>query len=69
MEKNAPIIPKININIRNVAKRVKSDIKFLLEEFSKSNSIDVLHNIQKKGFYSCNYSNTKSIDSYILMIP
>jgi isoleucyl-tRNA synthetase len=64
LEKNAPIIPSININIRNVAKRVKSDIKFLLEEFSKSNSIDVLHNIQKKGFYSCKYSDTKSIDLY-----
>jgi len=64
LEKNAPIIPNININIRNVAKRVKSDIKFLLEEFSKSNSIDVLHNIQKKGFYSCKYSDTKSIDLY-----
>jgi isoleucyl-tRNA synthetase len=64
LEKNAPIIPKISINIRNVAKRVKADIKFLLEEFSKSNLIEVLDDIQKKGFYSCKYSNTKSIDLY-----
>jgi isoleucyl-tRNA synthetase len=64
LEKKAPIIPNISINVRNVAKRVKSDIKFLLEEFSKLNSIEVIYEIQKKAFYSFKYSNTKSIELY-----
>jgi isoleucyl-tRNA synthetase len=64
LEKNAPIAPNINIKVRNIAKQIKSDIKFLMQEFSKSNPIEILHQIQKKGFYSCKYSNTKSIDLY-----
>ena len=62
LEKKAPILPIININRKNVAKKVKSDIGILIKEFSKLDKMQILLNIHKKGIFSCKYSDDKSIE-------
>ncbi len=62
LENNAPILPKIDINRKIVAKRVKSEIGLLMDEFSKMDVIQSLHGIRKNGFLTCNYSDGKSIE-------
>jgi isoleucyl-tRNA synthetase len=62
MENNAPITPKIDINRKIVAKKVKSDIGPLMDEFSKMDVIQSLHDIKKNGFLTCKYSDSKSIE-------
>lgn len=55
-------MPKIDINRKIVAKRVKSEIGLLMDEFSKMDVIQSLHGIRKNGFLTCNYSDGKSIE-------
>ena len=62
LENKAPILPKININRKIVAKKVKSDIEILIKEFSNIDVIQILHDIQKNGTFSCKYSDNKSIE-------
>jgi isoleucyl-tRNA synthetase len=62
LEKKAPILPRININRKNVAKKVKSDIGILINEFSKMDKMQILLDIYKNGFFSCKYSNDKFIE-------
>lgn len=62
LEKKAPILPKIDINKKVVAKKVKSEIGILMDEFSKINVFHILNEIQKKGSFSCQLSPTKSIE-------
>ncbi len=62
LENKAPILPKININRKIVAKKVKSDIGLLVEEFSKADVTEILFDIHKKGTFSLNYFNNKSIE-------
>ena len=62
LENKAPIVPKISINRKIVAKKVKSDIEILIKEFSTMDVIKILCDIQKKGTYSCNYFDGKSIE-------
>jgi isoleucyl-tRNA synthetase len=62
LEKKAPILPIININRKNVAKKVKSDIGILIKEFSKIDKMQILLHIHKNGIFSCKYSDDKSIE-------
>ncbi len=62
MENKAPILPKIDINRKLVAKKVKSEIGKLMDEFSKMDVIKSLHDIKKNGFLTCKYSDGKSIE-------
>jgi isoleucyl-tRNA synthetase len=62
LENKAPILPKIDINRKVVAKKVKSDIDLLNQNFSLMDMSQVLFDIQEKGFFSCQYSNNASID-------
>jgi isoleucyl-tRNA synthetase len=62
MENKAPILPKIDINRKIVAKKVKSEIGTLMDEFSKMDVIRSLHDIKKNGFIMCKYSASKSIE-------
>ena len=62
LENKAPILPKIEINRKNVAKKVKSDIGLLINEFSKMDLIQIMFEIQKNGVFSCKYSDDKSIE-------
>jgi isoleucyl-tRNA synthetase len=62
LEKKAPILPKIEINKKIVAKKVRSDIQLLIDTMSKLDVIDILMDIQKKGFFTCQLSPTKSIE-------
>ncbi|MGN6614995.1 MAG: class I tRNA ligase family protein, partial [Candidatus Nitrosocosmicus sp.] len=43
LEKKAPILPKIDINKRIVAKKVKSDMNILIEKFSKFDVFQILN--------------------------
>jgi isoleucyl-tRNA synthetase len=56
VERNAPIFPKIDINRKVVAKKVKSEIGLLMDEFSKMDVIQSLYEIKRNGFLTCNYS-------------
>jgi isoleucyl-tRNA synthetase len=62
LENKAPILPKIDINRKVVAKRVKSDIDLLNQKFSSMDMSQVLFDIKEKGFFSCQYSDNISID-------
>jgi isoleucyl-tRNA synthetase len=62
LENKAPILPKIDINRKVVAKKVKSDIDLLNQKFSLMDMSQVLFDIKEKGFFSCQYSNNTSID-------
>ena len=62
MENKAPILPKIDINRKVVAKKVKSDIDLLDQKFSSMDISQVLFDIKEKGFFSCQYSDNTSID-------
>ncbi len=62
LEKKSPILPRVNINRKNVAKKVKSDIGILINEFSKMDKMQILLDIYKNGIFSCKYSNDKFIE-------
>jgi isoleucyl-tRNA synthetase len=62
IENNAPILPKIDINRKIVAKKVKSEIGLLIDVLSKMDVIQSLYEIKKKGFLVCKYSDSKSIE-------
>ncbi|MGN6630150.1 MAG: class I tRNA ligase family protein, partial [Candidatus Nitrosocosmicus sp.] len=62
LEKKAPILPKIDINKRIVAKKVKSDMNILIETFSKFDVFQILNDLRKKGSFSCPLSETKTIE-------
>jgi isoleucyl-tRNA synthetase len=62
LEKKAPILPNIVINKKIVAKKVKSDIGLLIDTLSKLDVFDILMDIQKKGYFTCRLSLTKSIE-------
>ncbi|MBA3977537.1 MAG: isoleucine--tRNA ligase [Nitrosopumilus sp.] len=61
VERNAPVLPRIDINRKVVAKKVKSEIGLLIDAFSKMDVIQSLHEIKGNGFLTCNYSDGKSI--------
>jgi isoleucyl-tRNA synthetase len=62
LENKAPIIPKIDINRKVVAKKVKSHIELLIQKFSLMDANQILFDIKEKGFFSCQYSDNASID-------
>jgi isoleucyl-tRNA synthetase len=62
LESKAPILPKIGINRKAVAKKVKSDIELLTQKFSLMDMNQILFDIKEKGFFSCHYSTNASID-------
>jgi isoleucyl-tRNA synthetase len=62
IESKAPILPKVDINRKIVAKKVKSEIGLLVNEFSKMDVVQSLYEIRKKGYISCKYADEKSIE-------
>jgi isoleucyl-tRNA synthetase len=62
LEKKAPILPKIDINKRIVAKKVKSDMNILIEKFSKLDVFEILNDLREKGSFSCQLSEIKTIE-------
>ena len=62
LENKAPIIPKIDINKKIVAKKIKSDIPLLIKEFSKMDIIQILYDLKNSGVFFCKYSTNKSIE-------
>ena len=62
LENKAPIIPKIDINKKMVAKKVKSDLPILIKEFSKLDIINILYDLKNSGVFFCKYSTDKSIE-------
>ena len=62
LENKAPIIPKIDINKKIVAKKIKSDIPILIKEFSKLDIIQILYDLKNSGVFFCKYSTDKSIE-------
>ena len=62
MNFEAPIIPSISIHRKSVAKIVKGDIGILIDKFEGEDRIQILEQIQGKGFYHFDYSPNKSID-------
>ena len=58
----APIIPSITVNRKNVAKVVKADIGILSEKFDSEDKLKILKELQEKGFYHFDYAPQKSID-------
>ncbi len=62
LENKVPIIPKIDINRKIVAKKIKSDIPLLIKEFSKMDTIQILYDLKNGGAFFCKYSYNKSIE-------
>jgi isoleucyl-tRNA synthetase len=58
----APIIPSITVNRKNVAKVVKADIGILSDKFDSEDKLNILKELQEKGFYHFDYAPKKSID-------
>jgi isoleucyl-tRNA synthetase len=58
----APIIPSITVNRKNVAKVVKADIGILSDKFDSEDKLNILKELQEKGFYHFDYAPEKSID-------
>jgi isoleucyl-tRNA synthetase len=62
VERNAPILPKVEINRKIVAKKIRSEIGLLINEFSKMDVVQSLFELRKKGYISCKYSDEKTIE-------
>jgi isoleucyl-tRNA synthetase len=58
----APIIPSITVNRKSVAKVVKADIGILSDRFDSEDKLNILKELEEKGFYHFNYAPNKSID-------
>ena len=58
----APIIPSITVNRKSVAKVVKADIGILTDRFDLEDKLNILKELQEKGFYHFAYAPNKSID-------
>ena len=52
----APIIPSITVNRKNVAKVVKADIGILSDRFDSEDKLNILKELQEKGFYHFDYA-------------
>jgi isoleucyl-tRNA synthetase len=59
---DAPIIPSITVNRKNVAKVVKADIGILSDKFNTEDKLNILKELQEKGFYHLEYAPKKFID-------
>ena len=62
IELEAPIIPSITVNRKSVAKVVKSDIGILCDRFDSEDKLNILKELQEKGFYHFDYAPKKSMD-------
>lgn len=59
---NAPIKPQIDINRKVVAKKVKSDLQLVINEFSKCDIFEILNHLKLNGHFKLKYAIDKSID-------